>query len=127
MVKGVKMIKQYGEGTAIICDFCGVKLQFDGNKSGNEAQIALKSQGWVEQGEKVKCAGCQQSRADIPKLIEQLTEIQERLEVELSVERELLRLDNTASGFGNSINNTHYLVEITRYISTALFNLRRMK
>jgi hypothetical protein len=121
------MIKQYGEGTAIICDFCGVKLQFDGNKSGKEAQIALKSQGWVDDG-KVKCAGCQQSRADIPKLIEQLTEIQERLEVELEIERGLWCEDELKKTH-NILHreNCGHLIDGTDAINDALFNLGRLK
>jgi hypothetical protein len=117
------MIKQYGEGTAIICDFCGVKLQFDGNKSGKEAQIALKSQGWVEQGEKVKCAGCQQSRADILKLIDELTEMQYWLERELSIERELLRTVQSVQ----HQEFCGYLLDAIINIEAALSELRRLK
>jgi hypothetical protein len=122
------MIKQYGEGTAIICDFCGVKLQFDGNKSGKEAQIALKSQGWVEQGEKNKCTACQQSRADIPKLIEQLTAINEQFDAELETERNLLKEaePNTPKSCQRR-DNCVYLLEAVRNIESALSELRRLK
>lgn len=117
------MIKQYGEGTAIICDFCGVKLQFDGNKSGKEAQIALNSQGWVEQGEKVKCAGCKKSRLNMPVLVETLHGIQLQLESELSIERELLQAVQSVQ----HQEACGYLLGAIRNIEAALSELRRLK
>jgi hypothetical protein len=117
------MIKQYGEGTAIICDFCGVKLQFDGNKSGKEAQIALNSQGWVEQGEKVKCAGCKKSRLNMPVLVETLYGIQLQIDNELAIERELLQAVQSVQ----HQEACGYLLGAIRNIEAALSELRRLK
>jgi hypothetical protein len=116
------MIKQYGEGTAIICDFCGVKLQFDGNKSGKEAQIALKSQGWVDDG-KVKCAGCKKSRLNMPVTIGVIHGIQLQLESELSIERELLQAVQSVQ----HQEACGYLLGAIRNIESALSELRRLK